>query len=205
MMRNLFLLCWFIWAAAAVAQPIHPETGYPYTWDELRAMDEFDYANRWDDLGLLRRPYWVTAAEFETLSGLRGVELDFSAETGDLRYFIRRDGERHPILGLKLVILGVAAEVAHEEAGIQQDIATLGDRFYEELPTGVTDLRAYWRKDRGWIYLFPQGGISYVFIRYYKELDETLAYLRDMGTPDPKFELARRYVAFLIHKFDARL
>ena len=29
---------------------VDPSTGYPYSWEELRAMDEFDYESRWDDL-----------------------------------------------------------------------------------------------------------------------------------------------------------
>lgn len=187
------------------AQEIDPQTGYEYSWEELRAMEEFDYSSRWDDLGLLIKSHWISAEEFSRELDLSPVLLKEDPSTGDITFLLQGEDEHYPLISFTRVVVGVEATIREQEEEILATIRSNGDRFYEAIPTGVADIRAYWRKDRGWIYLFPENGISYIFINYQKSNRETVAYLKDKDSPDPQADLGKAFARLLISKYDKLL
>ncbi|MGF1639269.1 MAG: hypothetical protein ACFCUU_19485 [Cyclobacteriaceae bacterium] len=202
---TMFLLLSSI-AHYSMAQNVRPETGYTYTWEELRAMDEFEYESRWDDMTLLKTTYWVTAAEFAQLFGFsNNIQVSEIGNSSDIKYFIKDGRKEYILLTLNLKVHGIIEAVQHEENGIRRDLATLGNTIYEEIPTGVKDLRAYHRKDRGWVYVFSENGMSYFLLDYKKTMDETLRYMGNINSPEPKFEIARKYLEYFIQKYDPKL
>ncbi len=206
--KPAFLLCLLaaIPFLASAQSEVDPSTGYPYSWEELRAMDEFDYESRWDDLNLLRMNYWISAEEAGELLGISGLALIKEEGSNTLRYVLREGKNEYPLLRLEYHILGVIEKVQHEEKGILDAIKSNGKQFFEPLDLGtVSDLRAYWRKDRGWIYLMPEKGMSYFVISYYKTNRETVQYLKDMNSPDPRAEIGKKFMQYFVRKYDEKL
>ncbi len=200
-MKTQMLFLSLILSVAATAQ-INPETGYPQTWDELRALDEFNYESRWDDLTLLKTPYWVTQKEFNDLFRTNNVVVE--EEKGTAYFKVKNGSKLSTILSVTPAMYGDINEVLKQENQLKQDMKTV-PKFFEQVDTGIKDIRCYVRKDRGWIYLFYDKGISFIRIDYQKNLKESLDFYKGNETADPKKDTGLRYVNFLLTKFDKKL
>ncbi|MEN7551374.1 hypothetical protein AAG747_25890 [Rapidithrix thailandica] len=194
----LFVFLLIFQTTALWAQHIRPETGSEYNWNELRAMDEFDYDNRWDDLTLLKLSYWMTPREIQSTLQIQEPTHQEIKENICTFQFSKND-QILPLFSLTMKVLG-KVEMKSQKEKILQTNKTLEQ---PAIKIAISDVDIFMDKEQHLMYVFPQEGIAFWLLKIYEIPPSLMSKYQDKSSP--KASLGLDILKSILYKYDSML